>query len=234
MGAGSSRKDRRSPIDRDEDGFDDVSAHHPGNPPGRADAAPISACDGGVTRRLTVRCRIAGSVLLVAGATALLVAVLRSWDLVSAVLTILAAGAVTGAVILAVRARMWARIGASPMSAAAGVPATIGRPRPLSPGRPGAPLRRRLGASVVPVRAASDPQPGGGALVVHARTPTGEEAIALAEADAVRIWPVGGTGLGSPRPPSGRSTRATRGRFVIHRQSDGAVFLATTRLTDTW
>ena len=113
--------------------------------------------------------------------------------------------------------------------------ARIGPPRPLSPGRPGTPVKRRLGAAVVPVHCADGPAPGGGALVVHAR---GDD-VTLVDGDDVQIFPVGRRGVsppataGVPNPKSSERS-VTTGRFVLLRESDGQAFLATTRLTDTW
>ena len=139
--------------------------------------------------------------------------------------------------------------------------AIVGPPRPLSPPKPGAPIKRRLGAVVVPVHLdTSDPltdqtsapgggessvadnsAPGGGALIVHARS----DAEALREGDRVLVWHLGRRGLsqgrtdrvGTDQRGTGRGgieKSAVTGRFVLLRESDGQAFLATTRLTDTW
>jgi len=187
----------------------------PGGPAGlgeQAAAPTVGNRDGGVSARLIGRCRIAACLATAVGGCFLLVAALRSWDIGSAVLTMVAAGALAGAAVLARRARLWRRISPTPIVTASGRPATIGQPRPLSPGRPGAQLNRKLGAVVVPIRVPVGPQPGGGALVVHAR----RDAVALAAGDAALVWAVG------------------QRRFVLYRETDEAVFLATTRLTDTW
>ena len=139
--------------------------------------------------------------------------------------------------------------------------AIVGPPRPLSPPKQGAPIKRRLGAVVVPVHLdTSDPltdqtsapgggessvadisAPGGGALIVHARS----DAEALREGDRVLVWHLGRRGLSQGRTDRvGTDQRGTgrggieksvvTGRFVLLRESDGQAFLATTRLTDTW
>lgn len=129
--------------------------------------------------------------------------------------------------------------------------AIVGPPRPLSPPKPGAPIKRRLGAVVVPVHLdTSDPfadqtsapgggessvadnsAPGGGALIVHARS----DAEALREGDRVLVWHLGRHGLGQGGTGRGGIEKsAVTGRFVLLRASDGQAFVATTRLTDTW
>ena len=149
--------------------------------------------------------------------------------------------------------------------------AIVGPPRPLSPPKPGAPIKRRLSAVVVPVHLdSSEPDadqssapgggelsvvdnfaPGGGALIVHARSDT----EALRDGDRVLVWHLGrhgidrggidqggtdrggvrgrGTGQGGIEK-AGVEKAAVTGRFVLLRESDGQAFLATTRLTDTW
>ena len=133
--------------------------------------------------------------------------------------------------------------------------AIVGPPRPLSPPKPGAPIKRRLSAVVVPVHLDHSEQhadqtsapgdnsapgdvdnpspdgrdnsaPGGGALIVHARS----DSEALHDGDRVLVCHLGRHGFdqGSLEKPT------VTGRFVLLRESDGQAFLATTRLTDTW
>ena len=133
--------------------------------------------------------------------------------------------------------------------------AIVGPPRPLSPPKPGAPIKRRLSAVVVPVHLNHSEQhanqtsalgdnsalgdvdstapgdgdnsaPGGGALIVHARS----DSEALRDGDRVLVWHLGRHGF----EQSNLEKPAVTGRFVLLRESDGQAFLATTRLTDTW
>lgn len=113
-----------------------------------------------------------------------------------------------------------------------GLAATIGPPRRLSPGAAGAPVKRRLNSAVVPIYTDDGPSPGDGALVVHARA----DGAGLSEGDTVLVWLAGSNGLIALPVTASAGPTATpvRGRFVLYRRSDGEVFLATTRLTDTW
>ena len=88
---------------------------------------------------------------------------------------------------------------------------------------------------------ADNSAPGGGALIVHARS----DAEALREGDRVLVWHLGRHGIdrgdidqgGIVRGGAGRGgieKSAVTGRFVLLRASDGQAFVATTRLTDTW
>jgi len=207
----------------------------PGVPPG-GDAGPattrIGDRDGGVSRRLRLRLRTGAAVLGSVGATFLLIAAIRSWGMVSAGLVLVAAGLLTGCVLLARRARLWSALADTTLPAFAGADAIIGAPRTLSPGVPNAPVKRKLGAIVVPIHRFDGPQPGGGALIVHARA----DAAALAADDEVQIWLVGSNGtLGEPAPlPAEAAKTAVGGRFLILRIHDGMVFLATSKVTDTW
>ena len=199
---------------------------------GGAGRPTISDQDGGASRRLARRCRIAASVLLVVGAGLLLVVTVRAWDAVSAMLTLVAGGLLAGAAILVRRGAQWSVIRSCSVPAAETQHATVGTPRPLSPGRPGAPIKRRLGASVVAIHAPDGPQPGGGALVVHARG----DGVAPIEGDDLRVWRVGRRGLETIAAPTvlAAAEAAIAGRFVLFRESDRSVFLGTTRFTDTW
>lgn len=200
-----------------------------GSPSGSAPL--IGDRDGEVSRRLTVRCRLAASTLGVLGASLVVVPVFRSWSMVSAGLTCVAVVVLSGAGLLAIRARTWSAVGRSVVPADGGADAIVGPPRPLSPGLPGAPVKRKFGASVVPVHQDQGRQPGAGALIVHARM----DLLALANRDAVKLWHVGSGVLAPPGEPRPGPARASvGGRFVLIRERDGAVFLATTRLTDTW
>jgi hypothetical protein len=165
----------------------------------------------------------------------LLIGVLRMWSFSSALFVLLAVGALAWAATLSRRVRLWSSVALAPIAGVVvGREATTGPPKRLSPGIPGAPMKRRLGATVVPIHTAVDPQPGGGALVVHART----DRIALTGGDEVRLSPAARVGVGSTPQLPGSAADQTEiirsGRFVLYRISDGAVFLATTRLSDTW
>ena len=179
----------------------------------------IADHDGGVARRLTTRCRITASVLLLIAAVAVVLGAVRAWTAPSAIAVLLAAGALGGSALLFRRARMWSSVAAGPLPDVVTSAAIVGPSQPLSPGLRGAPVKRRLGATVIPIRTVVDPQPGGGALLVHARA----DGLQLAAGDQVRV---------SRAPLGARS--ATSGRFVLRRPRDDAVFLATTRLFDTW
>jgi hypothetical protein len=210
--------------------------------PGGAPTPTIADLDGGVARRLTTRCRIAASVLLVLAAGCLLIGVLNDFTTSTALLLLLAAGAVAWGAMLLRRAALWSSVAGSPLPSSRGTDAVVGPPKRLSPGLAGAPVKRRLGAKVVPIHAEVDPQPGGGALVVHARL----DGLEFAAGDGVEAWPaagvaVGPAGLAGPADPGaaaptlGRSsTKGPAGRWVLYRAADGAVFLATARLSDTW
>ena len=181
---------------------------------------------------MLVRCRTGAAVLGIIGAAFLLIAAIRSWGMVSAGLALVAMGLLAGGVLLAVRARIWSVLADSALPPVAGADAIVGAPRALSPGAPHAPLKRKLGAMVVPIHRYAGPQPGGGALIVHARA----DATALAADDEVEIWQAGPRGVqGEPNGlgPEPEKTSAS-GRFVIRRTRDGTVFLATSRLADTW
>ena len=110
--------------------------------------------------------------------------------------------------------------------------ATIGPTRRLSPGAAGAPVKRRLNSSLVPIYTDDGPSPGDGALVVHARA----DGAMLSDGDTVLVWLAGSNGLTAllVTASAGPTAAPVRGRFVLYRRSDGEVFLATTRLTDTW
>ena len=166
---------------------------------------------------------VGGSVLVLAG--------LRSWDMVSAMSILLAAAALAGAALLVRRAGLWSSI-ARFRVADGGRLATVGPPRPLSPGLAGAPIRRRVGGAVIPIASADGPPPGGGALVVHGRS----DGAALVAGDAVRCWRVvrGSLETSAAHDDPDEKPDSGGGRFVLRRGSDSAVFLATTRLTDTW
>ena len=191
----------------------------------------IGEADGGVSRRVARRCRIAGSMLAAVGGSVLVLAGLRSWDMVSAMSTLLAAAALAGAALLVKRAGLWSSIARS-RPTDGGRLATVGALRPLSPGRAGAPIRRRIGAAVVRIASTDGPPPGGGALVVHGRF----DGVALVAGDTVRCWRAvrGGLETSAAHDDPAETPDSGGGRFVLRRGSDSAVFLATTRLTDTW
>jgi hypothetical protein len=213
--------------------------------PAGSPASTIADHDGGVARRLTTRCRIAAAVLLVFAVGCLLIGLLNDLTTSTALLLLLAAGAVAWGAMLLRRAALWSSVAASPLPSSPGMPssrgidAVVGPPKRLSPGVPGAPVKRRLGAKVVPIHAEVDPQPGGGALVVHARA----DGLELVAGDGVEAWPAPGVAIGSAEPagPGAAAPALDRplakgpsGRWVLYRAADGAVFLATTRLSDTW
>jgi len=207
----------------------------PGTPRGdRAGPATnrIGDRDGGVSRRLLIRIRTGAGVLGIVGVAFLLIAAIQPWGLVSAGSALVAVGLLTGCVLLARRARIWSAMADTTLPAAAAADAIIGTPRALSPGVPNAPVKRKLGAMVVPIHRFDGPQPGGGALIVHTRV----DAAALAADDEVEIWLVGPRGLlgESAGLPLDTEKDSVTGRFVIRRTNDGTIFLATSRFTDTW
>jgi hypothetical protein len=228
-----------------------VPAVPSGSPPPTGSAPPMGSApptvahrDGGVARRLTTRCRIAAAVLLVVAGCGLLIGLLTDAT-VSTLLFAIAAGAVLWAAVLVRRAGLWSSIAGSVLPSTLGAEAVVGPTKRLSPGIPGAPVKRRLGASVVPIHAQVDPQPGGGALVVHARA----DGLELIAGDHVQVWPAtrGGLGLAASASASasagvrrsapgarGPETKIASGRWVLVRATDGVVFLATTRVSDTW
>jgi hypothetical protein len=147
-------------------------------------------------------------------------------------LALIAVGMLAFGLLLAVRARTWSALADTTLPPVGEADAIIGAPRALSPVAPHAPLKRKLGALVVPIHRYDGPQPGGGALIVHARA----DATALAVEDEVEIWPAGPRGV-QGKPAGLRATSekdAVGGRFVIRRTRDAMVFLATSKLTDTW
>lgn len=191
----------------------------------------IGDLDGGVAVRLTRRCRIAAITGALVAAALLAIGAIRPWDALSALLALLAGAAVVVAAVSLRRAVLWSAVSAAAVPDDAPLPAVIGPPRSLSPDRPGAPLRRKLGAVVVPIHTDGAPPPGRGALVVHARA----DGVHLKDADSVGIWRLGQVGR-TRDAVSGASTSAgwSAGRFVLHRAVDGVVFLGTTHLTDAW
>ncbi len=194
----------------------------PGDLSGRVRIADL---DGGVCRRLTTRARITSGAGMIIGTVLIVVAAIRCWDLASAALALLGLGAVMIAAVAGQRARIWSASGSSPLSAASGRTATAGPPRPLFGSNPGDPLRRRLGAVVVPIHGSGGESPGGGALIVHARS----DQMSLADGDPVQVCRLGRTGT-----LAGGVDLAGPGRVVLQRVSDGVVFLGSTHLTDTW
>jgi hypothetical protein len=204
--------------------------------PGGSPTTTIADHDGGVARRLTTRCRIAAAALLVIAGGSLLVGVLNELTVATALLLLLAAGGCAWGAMLLRRAGLWSSVAAAALPSSPGVPAAIGPPKRLSPGIPGAPVRRRLGAKVVPIHADVDRQPGDGALVVHARA----DGLELVAGDIVQAWTAARVALGSAAPAGpdraapARPEKGGSGRWVLCRAGDGAVFLATTHLADTW
>ena len=98
----------------------------------------IADHDGGVARRLTTRCRIAASVLLVFAVGCLLIGVLNDLTTSTALLLLLAAGAIAWAAMLLRRAALWSSVAVSPLpssrgiSNSPGIEAVVGPPT-LSP-----------------------------------------------------------------------------------------------------
>ena len=184
------------------------------------------SADGGVLRRLARRPRTAAAVLILAGAALLVVALLLPPRLLTVLAALLAVAAIAVGAVLTVRASWWAAVGRVQIPVAGGAPGVIGPTTPLSPVRPGAPIRRRLGAAVVPIRVMDGPQPGGGALLIHAR----QDGVTLVGGDQVQVWRAARGGLEQPLVFDGSAD--VSGRFVLRRNSDRAVFLGTTRLTD--
>ncbi len=187
---------------------------------------PVQDDDGGVSRRLARRFRIGAAVMLLVGAVLLLVGVLRPPSLPTVLAMMVGLAAVGIGAVLVVRTLLWAGMTTAPVPASGGARGVIGAANALSPVRPGAPTRRKLGALIVPIRVTDGPQPGGGALLIHARA----DGLAPVADDAVRVWRAGRAGPESLAP--GETSGAVRGRFLLRRESDGAVFLGTTRLTD--
>ena len=212
----------------DADGLPGTPRGDPG-PPARSS---IGDSDGGVCQRLLVRCRTGAAVLVLLGAAFLLIAATRSSGMVSAGLALIAVGLLAGGALLAVRARIWSVVADTTLPPVAIADAIIGAPRTLSPGAPHAPLKRKLAALVVPIHRYNGSQPGGGALIVHARA----DGKGLAVDDEVEIWPASLHGVqAEPAGLGPASEKEVVGkRFVIRRTRDGMVFLATSKLTDTW
>jgi hypothetical protein len=233
-------------------------AEHPtgdevGEVVGHLDQRLIGTLDGGVSRRLVRRCRVTAAILLSVGAALLLVVAVAPSGAVSALLVLLAATVLGGSVQLLRRATLWTGVAGSMLPESArnaspqprnsahhganvppsipGLSTTVGPARPLSPSVASGPIKRRLGSAVVPIYADDGPSPGDGALVVHARA----DGMVLTEGDTVLVWRAGNGGLSAlPETVEGARPASARGRFVLSRESDGEVFLATTRLTDTW
>jgi len=186
----------------------------------------VGGRDGGVTTRLARRCLAAAAVLIGVAALCLSTVTLRQWDVPSAVLALVALLAIAGGVAMWRRWALWTSVARAALPADLGMPATGGDPRPLSPRRSGSPIKRRLGAVVLPLRSDSGPTPGDGALIVHARA----DGAAPAARDRLRVVPIARRG---DRIAVGTDPRAAV-RVLLVRDSDGTVFVATTRVTDTW
>ncbi len=202
------------------------------NPDGTRNDASLAegtgvAGDGGVTRRLARRSRTAAVVLVLVGAAVLAVALLRPFGIVTVTAALLAVCALGVGAALGTRAAFWAGMNNMPVAATGGAIAVVGAGTALSPVRTGAPLRRKLGAAVVPVRVLDGPQPGGGALLVHARG----DGVSLVPGDRLQVWRATRSG---PEPMPASEPPAVRGRFALRRDADGAVFLGTTKLTDVF
>ena len=223
--------DRRD-IDRTD--FDHQDTHHPGidrpdtHDPGidRGADDRVGSRDGGVTARLSRRCRIAAAALLGVAAACLLPVVLRGWDPLSGVLALVALVALLGGVAMWRRWALWTAVAGARVPVGPWITATTGDPRALSPHPTGSPIKRRYGAVVLPLRADSGPTPGDGALIVHARA----DGAAPAAGDRLRVVPVARRG----DPFAAASDAPSAVRVLLLRDSDGAVFVATTRVTDTW
>jgi len=188
--------------------------------------ATVGGRDGGVSARLARRSRVAAVTMLLAAGSCLLATMIRDWDPTSAVLAAVVVGGIIGFPPLWRRGGLWTAVTDSILPPGSGSPAVTGQPRPLSPRPAGSPLRRRFGALVVPLRARSGPTPGNGALIVHGRA----DAAAPAADEQIRVL-----AIGPGRPPIVAGTRLpASGRFLLLRERDGLVFVATTRLTDIW
>lgn len=186
----------------------------------------VGGRDGGVTTRLARRCLAAAAILIGVAALCLLLVALRDWDVPSALLALVALPAIAGGVILWRRRALWTSVSRAVLGTGLGMNATTGDPRPLSPSRNGSPFKRRLGALVLPLRADSGPTPGDGALIVHTRA----DGVAPAAGDRLRVVPIARGG----DPVAAGTDPRTAIRVLLVRDSDGTVFVATTRVTDTW
>ena len=79
---------------------------------------------------------------------------------------------------------------------------------------------------MLPLRADSGATPGDGALIVHARA----DGAAPAAGDRLRVLPIARRG----DPLTAGTDPRTAIRVLLVRESDGTVFVATTRVTDAW
>lgn len=182
--------------------------------------------DGGVTTRLSRRCLIAAAILLGVATLCLLPVALRDWGAQSAVLTLLALVAMVGAVIMWRRWALWSSVAGATVPPGLGFAAIAGDPRGLSPRPAGWPIKRRFGALVLPLRAESGPTPGDGALIVHARA----DGAAPAAGDRLRVVPIARRG----DPVAAETDSRAAVHVLLMRDCDGTLFVATTRVTDTW
>ncbi len=181
--------------------------------------------DGGVLRRLVRRSGTGAAVLEIIGLVLIAAAFLLPWGLVTGTAALVAVALLAIGAVLAVRATFWSRLANSREPLEGGAVGVVGPVKALSPTRPGAPLRRKLTATVVPIAVRGGPQPGGGALLVHARS----DGIALAEGDDIEVWRAARTG---PQALPAEGQKPVSGRFILRRDADGVVFYATSRLTD--
>lgn len=180
-----------------------------------------SAPDGGVLIRLRRRSTVATVLAGLAAATVVGTGLLwPAWFFATITATVLGAAvtAVLTGVSVAVgrRARRWSRAaqsvaGEGPTGPAD--PGVIGPPKSLHRNRPGAPLRRRHLAQIVPVRTVAGPLAGGAALLVHGR----RDGELLNDGDTVRIH-----------------AAQLRGAYLLVRPSDGAVFVGETGWLSAW
>jgi hypothetical protein len=179
-----------------------------------------------VTTRLARRCLTAAAILIGVAALCLLLVTLRRWDAPSAVLALVSLAATVGGVIMLRRWALWKSVVGAALPMGLGFPATTGDPRALSPRRNGWPIKRRFVALVLPLRADSGATPGDGALIVHARA----DGAAPAAGDRLRVLPIARRG----DPLTAGTDPRTAIRVLLVRESDGTVFVATTRVTDAW
>ena len=186
----------------------------------------VRSLDGGVTTRLARRCLTAAAILIGGAALCLLPVTLRRWDAPSAVLALVSLAAIVGGVIMWRRRSLWKSVAGAALPMGLGLPATTGDPRALSPRRNGWPIKRRFVALVLPLRADSGATPGDGALIVHARA----DGAAPAAGDRLRVLPIARRG----DPLTTGTDPRTAIRVLLVRESDGTVFVATTRVTDAW
>lgn len=177
--------------------------------------------DGDVLIRLRRRAAVA-TALAGLGVAALVVTGLWWPGWLFATVTAVAVGVVAVAALVGAsaafgrRARCWARAARSLADSGPAGPAEpgmVGPPRSLHRNRPGAPLRRRHLAQIVPVRTVAGPLSGGAALLVHGR----RDGQALQDGDTVTVQAV-----------------RLRSAHLLLRPSDGTVFVGESGWFSAW